>query len=365
MSLHNIYPIISEKYSILHNLIIQSNLIKPYKKGKILTNMKSIRVFNTIDNPLLLAKDIGFLLNVSIKQVIINYNNDNDKVVHTIKVSDKIKKIFFLTNAGIIRTIYISCSPIAKLFRHLLNYQLQNSLNFINEKLSEADVDNLYYHLLKYNKKMISERIKIDNYRQSIIKKIDNQIFVETDNSDLHGIYDGVCQKKLIQLNTEKKKIYEKLSLLCDSELEIPHNNELNLIKEIYLKPIHVYIPTPTFMCNICKYYNKSILNANNLTMEEYKNNFITIQAKLNNDEKIRTDEILYIYLRFGKKINNDQFIKIYTLRVFNRDYYTKLTRELYTTKNTIVIKNMNLCRTTIDDISTIIKQQILSYKME
>ncbi len=72
----------------------------------------------------------------------------------------------------------------------------------------------------------------------------------------------------------------------------------------------------------------------------------------------------LYIYLRFGKKITSDSFLKIHTLRIFNRNYYNKLVNELYTKQNTVIIKNMHVCETYIDNISTIIKKQILSYKL-
>ncbi len=63
------------------------------------------------------------------------------------------------------------------------------------------------------------------------------------------------------------------------------HDNELAILKEIYLKPIHIYIPTPIFVYNMRKHSNKSMLHPH-INMEEYKNNFISIQSAVNNCEK-------------------------------------------------------------------------------
>ncbi len=91
------YLTVPNKHSILHNLIKQIKQCNIddatfNKVQTILCIMENIRVFNTIDKPLILAKDVGMLLNIDVNQIITSYDCV-DTVIHTVKVTKK--NIFF------------------------------------------------------------------------------------------------------------------------------------------------------------------------------------------------------------------------------------------------------------------------------
>ena len=97
------------------NVIIKQNEIKTI--GNYVFMGKTISIYNTIENPLFLAKDVAEWIEHSQVSRMIQSVDEDEKLMGTIFMSGQRRDVWFLTEDGLYEVFMQSRKPIAKQFK--------------------------------------------------------------------------------------------------------------------------------------------------------------------------------------------------------------------------------------------------------
>ena len=436
-----ICTVVPESKNIIKTFVESMITDEPYKKyvkklsesgdekkekmaQKINTTIKTLKVYESHDNLLFLASDIGILLGISRINFVIRKFDDNEKVDGCYIKNNKEKECKFLTRHGFYRAAMMSRkSDFGKLLKnffytvidHMLikepkvvkqistKFQLENAelvkkgMNDLSNKLN--DLEAKYIDEQKKSKLLEEQYI---NEQSKRLELQDEKTIVEIANSYNNMHIEQLKQEKNKYLNAIKN-INETIAL---NETNSIDNIELRLLKEKFMKPLYLYILHPDYFNKLLVKRKKQleanpdeILKNNQLTIsddssddeldiskkntekdtvinktkeillieslindETYKSNFTNIFAK--NEICIELDEILYFSFSFSRNIaKKDKLILVNIQYVANKKHYNNTRNSLNNTCETLFSSFMKtpLYKTSLEDIIEVIKEEFIN----
>lgn len=400
------------------NRLSNSNNVNDVKKADIIKKtIQNIKVYNTKNNPLFLAKDIGILLGISAINIVVKKFEKEEKIIGYIndnyKKCKKIKKVVFLTKYGLYRCFYTSKSPLANLFRKylsdLLDYMFTYERNLLdkiskkfqteNEELIEKGLNDLCDKLNDYEKIISEEKAKVlllenklEEERDIIIKK--DQEITEIDTINNFNMM-MIKQLQIEKENNIKRIKNIKSSIVLDDFID---NTELKMIKEKYMKPVQIYLLHPDYFLKLLEKQKKhiiktesSIIKSNDIykeldlelgldrtssekptknnkdisvleflinDIESYKNNFNYIFGNLSLINKVQDNELIQSNLI---QIDKDELLYFYF--TFGKKVLNSNDIYLVDTKWVIDKKHMDRVLNTLSDDMSYLKLDKALYK--
>lgn len=355
---------------------LESGQEKDIKKAIIIKNtVNKLKIYGSSDKPLLLARDVGILMGISNIRQQVKYYNLNEKLVGLCKAGNgKLMKVEYLTWKGVIRAASNSRSILSELFREFI-YELVAQVTK-NPELLTSVIKNV----VNNNPELVKEAKK--EYQQNVeyYKKLYQNEIIKTKLLQLE--YEEETQKRLISENQvaekelmiafqeikirELKKYTNYYEEIINNIVEDNNETELILLKQRFMKPLHIYVMKPIFYLNLLKK-----ADANIKKFLEYAPNYPDyinyFEAKKNNDKPIKMipDEYGYFYLHFGN-LNNDDFIQIATEWVLDKKHYDAVISEMNNECENIFVKKTKIIYyTNLDEISDIIKLKFININLK
>lgn len=408
----NIYKCIPDTKNIIMKLVSSINTDETFRKhvsklsnsviekdnnkaSIINQTIHNIKVFNTKVKPLFLAKDIGILMGISQINVLIRKFEPEEKIIGYIKNNNKIKKVIFLTRHGIYRCFFASRSPLAKLFRkficNLVDHMIENEseiLNNISKKfqednteLIEQGMNDLQIKLKEYELKLLEEQKKSQLLEEQYEAERTQRIIFEEENTKTE-IINSYNMMQIKQLENDKTKYISAIKTIQENFIEETNekfckNNfnddasELKMLKEKFMKPIYIHILHPAYFIKLLKTKHKELSTVENSSIEntnmlEKINYLINDKVYLNNfhnifsNSSIEPDELLYYYISFVRDVSKEnKIINISKQWVMNKKHFSNIINSLENSCEWIHFSNINIYKTSIDEISEIIKEEI------
>jgi prophage antirepressor-like protein len=398
------------------NKLHESALPKDKKKSLIINKtIQNIKVFNTKINPLFLATDIGVLVGISQINYVIKKFEPEEKVEGYITINNKIKKVIFLTKHGIYRCFFASRSPLARLFRkficNLIDHMVENESEMMakisakfqkeNKELLQKGIQDLQNKLVDIETKYIEEQKKTQMLAIQYDDEYKKRIEIEEENIEI-DILNSYNTMHIEQLKKEKQACMSRINDIKNNIIEEDNNSietiELRILKEKYMKPMYIYILTPTYFKKLLKIKKKELsvildepnetksqLNRSSFTNDFnepnetksqlatvddliddtiYEHNFTNIFAK--NEICIDPDEILYYCLGFGRNISSkDKIITINTQWVANKKHFTNILKSLDEMSTVVTLNKIILYKTSIEEINDVNREEFINLSLE
>jgi hypothetical protein len=353
-----------------------SEKVQSQKKGRLINEtIQNIRVFNTAQKPLFLAKDIGILMGVSSILMTVKKFDADEKIDGMIKINNKQKKMVYLTKMGVYRCFYQGRSPLAKLFRsfianlidHMVTHEAE-LLKKISEKfqvdnvdLIEGCVDDMHARLVAYKDQVDLLELQVDT-EQKLRCDAENDVqVVEAAQS-----FDRM---QIEQLRHEKSIILNKLNdPIVDAD--DADTDDTQLLKKIYMKPMFVYIQQPEYFIKKLNSLKKSINATADKTetekrsldrigtlledMDEYERNFLDIET---HPAGLDMDELMYFSTSFARIIPS-KFLCVKIVYVANTIHYKRVLESLAAGSETMLLGKTQFFRTTMEDISFTVNEE-------
>jgi len=221
----------------------------PTKVDHVKTTVTNLQVFNSNENPLFLARDIGVLMGIqSITSTIKHFNNE-ERVRGYIISGDRPKTVDFLTKYGVMRALWNSRSKIADVFRgfiyRLLDYMstyeldklksIMNQYAFDNPELMQQSMQELHenskrFQILYNKEKEERDRLMAKN-REAELKLTEYEI--EHVNDKYH----------IEHLNTIKDVCLQKMHETHDTTE--PNVQMLQMLKKRFMKEVNIAVVKP------------------------------------------------------------------------------------------------------------------------
>jgi hypothetical protein len=418
--------IITKLVNFFNNPNTYTNYVKELSESDDVTNQKmayeinttmiEIKVFNTKSNPLFLASDIGILLGLSKINTLIRKFDSTEKIDGYIIKNNKVKKVNFLTNAGVTRCFFVSTtSPLAMLlktfFCSLVNHTLENEpeitekivakIQTNNSNLVDAGMIDLSNKLLKLESKYKEEQKKSYMLEELYINEQNKRIELQDQNIEVE-IINSYNTMHIEQLKKEKEEQLNNIKNINETimfnEMASSDAIELRVLKEKFMKPLYIYILHPEYFNKLLikkkkqmkidvvihddssdddgdvimnnEFVNESIPHQkDSITLIEsllndntYKKNFENIFNK--NIVFIEPDEILYFCFGFSRNISKkDKLILVNTQWVVNKKHYSNLINSLNNSCDTLFNSfiKLSLYKTSIDEITDIIREEFIN----
>lgn len=236
------------------------------KAVKIESTIKNIRMYNTTEKPLFLAKDIGILLSTDkhINEIVKKYDSEEKVDAIIIDHNNKAKKVTFLTKYGIHKCIHTSHSPISTLLSRFMTDFIEEALrkdfkkvakfalkfSDDNPKLVNAGLSDLQQRVSDYQQKLVNEQARTKLLEEQCFAERQKNNELDTENGKL-CISQAYNEMHIEQLSKEKKQQHQRISMITDEFADAANNTtenkELRLLKKLTMKPIYIYILHPAY----------------------------------------------------------------------------------------------------------------------
>jgi prophage antirepressor-like protein len=371
-----------------------SSKLSDVKKATLINyTIQNIKVYNTKNKPLFLAKDIGILLGISHVKMLVKKFESEEKIVGYIRTTNKDKQVIFLTKLGVYRCFYTSRSPLAKLFRkfigNLLDHMVTHESNLLkkisekfqiqNPDLIEEGMNDLHDKLIEYEKKYIEEKEKADLLMLECNEERKKREVSEQETLEV-VVVNSFNMMHIEQLKVEKQAFIDRIkninNTILDESSESIDLLEIEMIKKKYMKQMYIYILHPTYFTKllllklkfISTGVNNNIVKDSN-TQNKHNDPINTIQQiklllqdmpnytkNFNNifsnqfGVKIENNEILYYCIGFARNISKpNKLIYVNTQWISTRAQYNKI---LYS------FAKFTLYKTSLEDISDVAREE-------
>lgn len=391
---------------------------------RINTTIKTLKAYESNDNLLFLASDIGILLGISRINFVIRKFDDDEKINGCYIKNNKEKECKFLTRHGVYRAAMMSRkSDFGKLLKNffytLIDHmllkkpkvvrQISTKFQIENPELVKRGIEDLSNKLTELEAKYIDEQKKSKLLNEKYMAEQSERIRLQ-DEKTIVEITNSYNSMYIEQLKQEKDKYLTTIKNINETivfnETNSIDNIEIRLLKEKFMKPIYVYILHPDYFNkllikrkkqletsseelskndeiivsdyssddelnkskkntekNILINKNREILLIESLINDNtYKNNFINIFSK--NEICIEPDEILYFSFSFNRNIaKKDKLILVNIQYVANKLHYNNIQNVLLNTCETLFSSFMKtqLYKTTLEDIIEVIKEEFIN----
>ncbi len=218
-------------------------------------------IFGSSTQPLIMARDIGILMNLSNVQAMVkNFKEGNERVTGYIQDSrGNPKQVVFLTRNGIYRASMAGHSKLSEVFREFLYKLIDHMIVNENEKLrdlitkfqsenlemiqsSVIELNNNYHALKELYAKERAERIE---WQQMAEHEARARIGAEKDAQALNT--ELIRNSELMYLM--EKKMTEDVSYISELiERENTNPSVELLLKKKFLKEVQVYLVDPVYL---------------------------------------------------------------------------------------------------------------------
>ncbi len=270
------------------------------KATMIKTTIKDIRMFNTAEKPLFLAKDIGILLGTTqhINQIVRKYDSEEQVIGYIREPNNKLKKVRFLTKYGIHKCIHTSHSPLSTMLSRFITDLIEETLtkdfkkvkkfaqkfSEKNPELVDEGLSDLQDRIDEYKQKLLEEQARAKLLEQQCSDERKKNTELEDENAEL-GISQSYSTMHIEQLKKEKKNQLRRISTITqefiDATNDTSENKELRLLKKIVMKPLYIYILHPTYFKKLMQYSGK-----NDKPAKPRTNSSLDLLSDTDDDEK-------------------------------------------------------------------------------
>ncbi len=338
-----------------------------------------IQVFNNQEQPLVLARDVGILMGVSQINAIIKRFDENETTEGYIRLSNgRLKKTYFLTRYGVYRVFLSSRSKLSKVFRNfiyaLLDHMIVHENKMLKEIVNKFQTNNpdmiresivdLHGKYLEF--KELLEREKKEKHTWQSAAEAEHaaklEIEKERDEIDIINMYNMNDLHAIRQTNDEYMNEIRELSVdiqlnkFNDTYVE----DELNLLKNKYLREVQIYAITPTYLQ---KMYTDTM---NPKIDRNFVNEYIKMyNIVVDNEMRFELDEMLLLYVVFGKKImkTSKKFHHIATEYVYDKPTFVELLDTLQTEAEYLKLTDKPaeyVYKTTLEDVKLTVHELLL-----
>ena len=177
---------------------------------------RTISIYNTIENPLFLAKEVAEWIEHTNSRMMLKTIDENEKVVNNVYTLGGSQETWFLTEDGLYEVFMQSRKPIAKEFKKKIKEILKEirKTGSFNKELSYEDKIEIATLITKCkNVKSVEALItlfEIDKPIKKIIKS----------NNNASGYLSDIDEWELTQVST--KKVYNDYCSYCKDNRSVP-----------------------------------------------------------------------------------------------------------------------------------------------
>lgn len=392
------------------------------KKASVIKyTMNNIKMFNTADKPLFLAKDIGILLGTTrhIDQIVRKYDSEEKVIGYINESNGKTKKVMFLTKYGIHKCIHTSHSPLSTLLSRFITDLIEETLTQDFKKVKQFatrfqqqnpqlvmdGMDDLQIKLEEYKQKYIAEqnRAKLLEEQVANEQKKCSELEEHTTEMEIQKSYNNMY---IEQLKKDKANQTNRLKNMSDEFLDVTESSttqlEMKLLKEKFMKTVYIYILHPNYMKKLAKKrlspdsigaaelddsdeedaepeddsntVKKPIVNKRKdsvvgVLVDTYDTIFTRVYNTDTNTVTIDNDELLYFCTSMSRNIaKKDKYIHVDTEWVLDKSHYTRVLESLKNNCTYISSKKINnkathpiIFETSISEVKDIIKEEFIN----
>lgn len=352
--------------------------------------INGIRVYGSVEQPLLLARDVGILMGISNIRLQVKYFNSSEKIIGLYKYGNgKTTKLEFLTWKGVVRAANNSRSTLSDLFREFI-YEL------VAMAVGNPDLlDSVAKRVVEKNPELVAAAREELNQNMNCYKKL-----YELEASQrrlLQHNYEDEVQKRLIMENKraeaeldleiakinakhlmQQKRHYEQY---IQNILEYPgaDEQELRILRQRFMKPLCIYMLNPQYLCAILKKSDDATDAFFQYAPEypdqvkyilERKKEIESAPIKNRSVDSVATNIVrslvppnthYYFYLHSGRELLQDELVYITTEWVLDAKHMAAVVAQLNGECENILIKKRRIYYATLDEIRDIIQQQLLA----
>lgn len=360
---------------------LESGNEKDIKKAFIIKKtLNKIRVYGSIEQPLLLARDVGILMGISNIRLQLKYYNTSEKVIGLYQMNNgKVSPVEYLTWKGFIRAASNSRSTLSDLFREFI-YELvaeavgdaalldkitkrviENNPELVDNALTDLD-RNLEYYKLMYEREAIQRELLQEN----LDKEIQLRLTAEHDKATAE--LDAITRTYEIKKITEYAQRCEH-ALLSWHEFPISSELELSILRKRYMRALYIYIPTATIYK---EWTNKKDATEFVQYIPDYVERIQYIQQRVIELSATEQDmqvimnilvphsEYFYIYLTTTKLSNGaDDFIFVHTEYYTDKQHLDVINEEINSSFEKLSYKKKIIYHMSIDELHMIVSQKL------
>jgi hypothetical protein len=349
--------------------------------------VSNIKIYGDTTRPLLLARDVGILMGISNIKFQLKYYNSSEKIIGLYQLNNgKTSEVEYLTWKGFIRAASNSRSAMSDIFREFI-YELvaecindntllekvtkrviDNNPELLDKAITEFD-ENLNYYKLLYQKEIIQKQLLQENLDNEI------QLRLIAEEKQANAELTNLINENRIKYMLEYKNRYEQALL---NIYEFPSNNEqeLNILRQKFLKPLYIYVPHP-------KLYEDWTLKQDNEIMDfiQYIPNYSDhMQYILDRIKTLKTSndkidircllpetEYCYFYL-YNNLIEDKLLIHIATEWIFDKKHletiFDEMNKECEKINTKIHNKNRTIYYSSLEEIHQIISGKMIELNL-
>lgn len=235
---------------------LESGADKDKKKALIIKKtLSKIRVYGSIEQPLLLARDVGILMGISNIRLQLKFYNSSEKVMGMYQFANgKLSPVEYLTWKGFIRAASNSRSSLSDLFREFIYELVAEAIGdtslldkiskrvvaknpeLVDAALNELDTNLECYRLL-YEKEALRNHLLQDG----LDAEIQRRMIAEHDKAtaELDALSKSFELKKLTEYTNKCEVALLDYYSHPSTEVE-----QLAFLKKKYMKPLYIYAPS-------------------------------------------------------------------------------------------------------------------------
>ena len=366
---------------------LENSTDKDKKKALIIKKtVGKIRVYGSSEQPLLLARDVGILMGISNIRLQLKYYSSTEKVIGLYQLNNgKTSQVEFLTWKGFIRAAGNSRSTLSDLFREFI-YELvaeaigdpslldkitrrvvERNPELVEQAMNELD-GNLEYYRILYEREALQKQLLQEN----LDNEIQRRLIAEKKQADAE--LDSIVRDQKIQQIVKYANQYER-TILNMYEWPTTNEIELNILRQKYLKPLHIYAPSS-------KQYNEWINKKDDILSEflqyipEYpdridyiikrSNELVTNAADKTKAIKcvLPDADYCYFYIHAGQMPSSskgqDEYVHISTEWIVDRKHYDEIVDEMNKECEKVTIKKKVIYYSSLEEIRCIISQKMI-----
>ena len=324
----NIYEPIQEVQSIVGNLMetiyndesyqeylsdLKNSTDNTKKLDNIAKTFTDIKVFNTNQDPLFLASDIGIILGASnVNTMIKNYSN-TEKINGIIIINGKPIKKIFLTKHGVYRIMFNNRSKLSELFRafiyKLLDYMENKGREISKELMAEVSIENpeLVHEAIaeyKNNLQRYKHLYELECNSRKMLELTVEELEFDKKELTITQTYNNLYIKKL---RDERHVIIDKLYNIKE-ETDIDDRFEaLEIMKKKYFKEFTISLVKPEIVSNLFDKKNSQYkVPKDDYIYNQYIDDFDFLIKSIEMNSKINEDEIYYLSIALKSPIKKD-----------------------------------------------------------
>jgi hypothetical protein len=386
------------------------------KEMKKATDIKKIlgklRAYGSKENPLLLARDVGVLIDISESKLrlMLKDFDSSEKVPGLYQIdSGKTRKVEYLTENGFIKLAYgANRSAICCVFRKLFSSMIALVTN------DPSKLDEVSKLVIKKNPELVNQAIndlKHNLKHYILLYEHETQLRLTAEKKQADAELDAILYTQKTQQMQKYINRYEN-TLLDAYEWPTTNEIELNILRHKYLKPLFIYAPsskmynewslkTDEELTDFLQYMpeypdridyiatrinelinrgvNREIQNgrSNNKEIQNGRSNNKEIQnGRSNNKELTKNDEEkilkclvqeadnLYFYMHMGPmpQLNKQSgdYVHVATEWIVDKKHYEAVIEEMNKECIKVMIKKKMIYYSSVEEIHCIVSQKMI-----